>query len=62
MRRGVLEDDRGQVSAELIVVIAALLAAAMFFVSSLNDTVGKAGEKMADNTAGVLEKIDEIGS
>ena len=56
-----IDDDRGQVSAELIVVIAALLAVAMFFVSSLNDTVTQAGDKMQDKTGDVLKQIDGIG-
>lgn len=60
MRRGILEDNTGQVSAELIVVIAALLAVAMIFVSSLMDTVTDARGQMDEETKEVLDAIKNI--
>jgi len=60
MRRGIIEDNRGQVSAELIVVIAALLAVAMIFVTSLTETVTEAKNQMATETGEVLDAIKDI--
>ncbi len=52
--------NKAQVSAELIIVIAALLAVALVFVKSLSSTVGQASKKMNHTAKGVLDKIDEI--
>lgn len=60
MGRGLFDDERGQVSAELIIVIAALLAVAMIFVTSLTSTVDKASDEMAKKSDSVIKKISEI--
>ena len=52
--------NRGQVSAELIIVIAALLAVALVFISSLNNTVKDASKKMGEKSKDVLGEIDQI--
>ena len=53
-------DNRAQVSAELIIVIAALLAVAMVFVQSLSSTVEQASKRMNHTAKSVLDKIDAI--
>ncbi|MCK4328102.1 MAG: hypothetical protein KAW41_06605 [Candidatus Diapherotrites archaeon] len=59
MGRGILEDNRGQVSAELIVIIAALMAMALFFVGNLQQTVKNSSETMNAKTSEVLKKIED---
>ena len=60
MGRELLEDESGQVSAELIIVMAAILAVAMIFVKSLSDTVTKANNEMGNKSADVLKKIHDM--
>ncbi len=60
MGRKLLSDEHGQVSAELIIVIAALLAVAMIFVSNLTTTVHSASNEMGNKSVEVLEKIKNI--
>lgn len=55
-----LEDDSGQVSAEMIIVMAALLAVAMIFVTNLGKTVEDASTKMKTKSGDVLKEIDKI--
>ena len=52
-----LEDEKAQVSAELIIVIAALIAVALVLISQLQNTAEK-GKKVLNST---VEKVfDEI--
>jgi len=52
---------RGQVSAELIIIIAALLAVALVLVTQLQRTAVVSSEKMANKTSDVLGAIDSMG-
>ncbi len=52
---------RGQVSAELIIIIAALLAVALVLVTQLQRTAVQSSEKVANKTNDVLGGIDSMG-
>lgn len=60
MGRKLFEDNKGQVSAELIIVIAALLAVAMIFVNNLSTTVEKASTQMEAKSDKIIEKIETM--
>ncbi|MEM3411964.1 MAG: class III signal peptide-containing protein [archaeon] len=55
-------DDRAQISAELIVIIAALLAVAFVFINTLNSNVKHAATKLSEKADKVLASIDNITS
>ena len=52
---------RGQVSVELIIVIAALVAVALVLVTQLQKTATTASAKVSNKTADVMAGIDDIG-
>jgi hypothetical protein len=55
-----LREERGQVSAELIIVMAAVLAVALVLVSSLQDTSKEGAEQVSKKTKKVIEEIGRI--
>ena len=57
-----LKDNKGQVSIELIVVMAVLLGASMFLMTNLTKTVEEAGGTLSTKTTEVLGKVSELGN
>lgn len=60
-RKGFFKENSAQVSAELIIVIAALIAVAVMFVTQLGDTAKKGNKVLADKTVDVLDDIKNMG-
>ena len=52
--------SRAQVSVEMILVLAALVAVALVLVSQLQKTGVKAAEKLEAKADGIFDKIDDI--
>lgn len=57
---GFWEDESGQVSAELIIVIAAMVAVAIVLVGQLQDTAQTGKKVLANETAKAFREIAEI--
>ncbi|MCD4739772.1 hypothetical protein K8R43_01120 [archaeon] len=55
-----LREESAQVSAELIIVIAAVLAVAVILVKQLRDTAQDGSKKMSEKSKKVLSEIDKI--
>ena len=53
-------DEKAQVSAELIIVIAALIAVAVVLVTQLQNSAKKGVSKLGEKTTDVLYGIDDI--
>ncbi len=53
-------DGRAQVSAEMIIVIAAVLAVALIFIKNFSATALKGSQKMVNKTEELLAEIDKI--
>jgi hypothetical protein len=53
-------EERAQVSAELIIVIAAVLAVAIILVRQLRDTAKEGSKKMSEKSDKVLSEVDKI--
>ncbi|HLC38247.1 MAG TPA: hypothetical protein VJI71_02230 [Candidatus Norongarragalinales archaeon] len=54
-------DDKAQVSAELIIVIAALIAVALVLISQLQNTAEKGSKVLSNTTDKALDAIADIG-
>jgi uncharacterized protein (UPF0333 family) len=52
--------EKGQVSAELIIVIAAVLAVALIFVTQLGETAKKGSAELSNKSDEVLAAIRKI--
>ena len=52
--------EKGQVSAELLIIIAALIAVAVILVTQLGNTAATSAEKVNSKSEDVFKKIDEI--
>ena len=52
--------DKGQVSAELIIVIAAVLAVAMIFITQLTETAQKGSAELGNKSDDLIEAIRRI--
>lgn len=55
-------EERAQVSAELIIIIAAVLAVALVMVNQLQATAESSAKVLQNNSDSVLERIKQIGS
>ncbi len=55
-----LEDNGGQVSVELLIIIAAVLAVAIILVSQLQSTANSGKETLAKKANFVLKNITEM--
>jgi len=55
-----LEDNVAQISAEMIIVLAALLAVAIILVTKLSSTSKQAADKVDEKTTSLLEKVDDM--
>lgn len=53
-------DNRAQISAELIIIMAAILAVAIVLVTNLKNTAGDASKKLSSKSDELLSKIDKI--
>jgi len=58
---GLRMDDKAQVSAELIIVIAALIAVALVLISQLQNTAEKGSKVLSNTTDKALDAIADIG-
>lgn len=54
-------DDVAQISAELIIVLAALIAVALVLISGLEDFSDKAGERLEKESEWVIDEQMDIG-
>jgi len=55
-------DDRAQISAELLIVLAAMAALALFLIDQLNSTAADMNESYSSKIGAIKEKIDSMGS
>jgi undecaprenyl pyrophosphate phosphatase UppP len=55
------EDCKAQISAELIIIMAAVLAVAMIFVTNMTSTAKDSTELMNKKAKTVLDKIKKTG-
>ncbi|MBN3037671.1 MAG: hypothetical protein JW834_04475 [Candidatus Diapherotrites archaeon] len=53
-------NERAQVSAELIIVIAAVLAVALLLVRGLQETAHEGSARLTNKSAEILSEIDDI--
>ena len=53
-------DNKGQISAELLIIMAAVLAVAFILVQSLSGTAKDASSKLEKSSNRLLEEIDNI--
>ncbi len=53
-------DCKGQVSAELLIIIAAVLAVAILLVTNMKTTATKASGSMSNKSDALLNEIDSI--
>ncbi len=51
---------RAQISIEMIVIMAALVAVVLFFVTRLQNTATTAGQKIEESSNKIWEEIDKI--
>lgn len=58
---GFIEDKKGQLSVELIIILAALIAVAAIVITQLTKTTNKASEKIDTKTEEVFDNIESIG-
>ncbi len=54
-------DNRAQVSAELLIVIAAMAALALFLIDKLNSSAKKLGDKYDNTTDNLMKELDKLG-
>ncbi len=57
-----LKESRAQISAEMIIVLAALLAVAIVLITRLSSTSKQASEKIDEKTNELLTQIDDINN
>lgn len=57
---GFWEDESGQVSAELIIIIAALVAVAIVLITQLQNTAEKGKKILGNETAKAFDAISDI--
>jgi hypothetical protein len=57
-----LRDNIAQISAEMIIVLAALLAVAIVLITRLSSTSKQASEKIDTKTNELLDQIDDINN
>ena len=57
---GFWEDESAQVSIELIIVVAALIAAAVFLITQLQNTASKGGEALNRTAEKAFNEIEGL--
>lgn len=55
-----LQEEKAQVSIELIIVLAAVVAIVLVLVSQLQKTSASGAKKIDEKTKDIFDKIDEI--
>lgn len=55
-----LNDEKAQISAELIIIMAAVLAVALIVVTQLQSTAEKGSEKIGEKSEDIFDKLDNI--
>ncbi|MFH1779929.1 MAG: hypothetical protein ABH803_02160 [Candidatus Micrarchaeota archaeon] len=55
-----LKDESGQVSAELLILVAAIIAVAMVLVTQLQNTAVKGKEAVSEASEKIFQEISEI--
>ncbi len=53
-------DNKGQISIELIIVIAAILAVALIFIKNFSGSAKKSVSKFNNKTDAILKELDNI--
>ena len=56
----VLKEEKAQISIELIIILAAVVAIVLVLVSQLQKTSTSGAKKISDKTADIFDKIDDI--
>lgn len=59
---GFFKEEKAQISAEMIIVLAALLAVAIVLITKLTSTSKSAAEKVETKTTDLLNKIEDINA
>lgn len=54
-------DDRAQISAELLIILAAMAALALFLIDQLNATAKDMNESYSTKISDIKDKIDSMG-
>jgi uncharacterized protein (UPF0333 family) len=60
MKKTFLSEERAQISVELIIVLAAVVAIVLILVSQLQETGTKGSEKIKQKTDDIFDEIDKI--
>ncbi|MDN5358817.1 MAG: hypothetical protein PWP76_660 [Candidatus Diapherotrites archaeon] len=55
-------DDRAQISAELLIILAAMAALALFLIDQLNTTATEMNETYSTKISEIEKKIENMGS
>ena len=58
--RDLFKEERAQISAELIIIIAAVLAIALVLIKNLQSTVAEGSTKMNNSSGEILTEIENI--
>jgi len=53
-------DNKAQISAELIIIMAAVLAVAILLINNMQSTAKQASSKLSNKTSDLLDMIDNI--
>lgn len=53
-------DNRAQISVEMIIVMAAMIALGLFLLTNLNNTATKAGDTLTKKSTELLNQINRI--
>lgn len=60
MNKNLFNEEKAQISVELIIVLAAVVAVVLVLVSQLQATSQQGSKKLDDTAKNVFSKIDEI--
>lgn len=60
MKANLFEENKAQISVELIIVLAAVVAVVLILVSQLQSTSEEGSKKLKETSDSVLKKIDDI--
>jgi len=59
-KESILKESKAQISVELIIVLAAVVAVVLILVSQMQATSEEGSKKLKETSTSVLKKIDEI--
>jgi hypothetical protein len=60
MLMGIFQEEQAQISVELIIVLAAVVAVVLILVSQLQATSTEGSKKLKDTSESIFKKIDDI--